>query len=52
MDQEWEIRPGLGVLMEFPQLVKSLQNIDGRLFATLEDGTVIDCTDLLGEAKH
>jgi hypothetical protein len=40
------------VLMEFPELIKSLLQVDGRLFVTLESGRVIDCTDLLGEAKH
>jgi hypothetical protein len=66
MDDDWEVRPippgdwwppEFGrrtgdVLMEFPEHIKSLLTIDGRMFVTLDSGEVIDCTDLLGEAKQ
>lgn len=40
------------LLMEFPCPIKSLLNIDGRLFATLETGQTVEVTELIGEAKH
>jgi hypothetical protein len=40
------------LLMEFPLPVKSIKRVGDRLFVTLMDGQVIDCTDLLGEAKQ
>lgn len=42
----------LRVLMEFPKRITSMQMIDGKLFVTLEDGEVIDCTGLLEGPKH
>jgi hypothetical protein len=48
---EFEKRTG-DVLMEFPELIRSLLTIAGRTFVTLESGKIIDCTDLLGKAKH
>lgn len=40
------------LLIEMPERIVALKNINERLFATLESGQVIDVTELLGEAKH
>jgi hypothetical protein len=48
---DFERRPG-NVLMEFPEQIKSLQRIGDRVFVTLDDGKVIDVTELLGNPKH
>lgn len=50
-EPEFDRRDG-EVLMEFPDPIKSLQVIDGKLFVILFDGRVIEATELTGEARH